>query len=124
MRWVLVLVVAALLGSCSGLSTAVKAVGAVAAKPGVSANVQAGKHNSQTIGASQTNDQKISDVTAQTIKQSSGNSTVEAAEVQTVVVNQYPAWLILAFAAALFLDSPLRWPGQIYRGLLGRGGSK
>lgn len=104
------------LGSCASVArVAVKAVAGGA--PSVSADLQAGKTNSKTVGSSKVSEQKIEGVQAERVEQSSGDNAVRAGEVQTVIVNQYPAWLIIAFAAALFLDSPLRWPGQIMNGI-------
>ena len=88
--------------------------------PKVAANIQAGKTNSQTVGTTSNTDQRIDRPTAERINQSADQSRVKADRVETVVVQEYPAWLILAFAAALFLDSPLRWPGQMYNAIFRR----
>lgn len=85
--------------------------------PKVAANVQAGAENAQTFGKSETVDQSITRSTVGTVHQSKDTSTVAAGKVEKVEVNQTPAWLILAFAAALFLDSPLRWPEEIAKAL-------
>jgi hypothetical protein len=87
--------------------------------PNVAANVQAGKTNSQTIGTTKNTSQKVVRPQAP-VRQSSDTNRVSADSVETVVVQEYPAWLIWAFAAALFLDSPLRWPGQIWRAIRGK----
>lgn len=77
--------------------------------PKVAANVQAGKTNTQTIGTTQVaGDQKIVRPTARDIRQSQDTNKVQAERVETVVVNEYPIWLILAFVVAVFLDSPIR----------------
>ena len=81
--------------------------------PNVAANVQAAKTATQTIGTTEVKDQRIEKVQARDIHQTADTSRVKAETVQTVVVQEYPPWLILAFAAALFLDSPLRWPEQL-----------
>jgi len=77
------------------------------------ANVQAGKTNSQTIGTTQVTEQKLVRPKARNIRQSSDTNKVQAEEVKTVVVNEVPVWLIIAFAVALFMDSPVRWGEQI-----------
>ena len=74
----------------------------------VAANTQVGKTNTQTIGTTKNLEQSIVRPQARSIKQSSDTNKVSADEVETVVVNEYPAWLIIAFAVALFLDSPIR----------------
>lgn len=80
--------------------------------PNVAANVQAGKTNSQTLGQTKNVEQSVKQ--AETVRQSSEDNQVRADEVHTVVVNQTPIWLVIAFAIALFMDSPLHWPTQIY----------
>ena len=81
--------------------------------PNVAANVQAGKTNSQTVGTTRISEQKVVRPQARSIEQSAGQTGVRSERVETVIVNEYPVWLVLAFALAVFLDSPLRWPGQI-----------
>jgi hypothetical protein len=61
-------------------------------------------------------DQKITRPQARNIRQSQDTNKVQADKVKTVVVNEVPVWIIIAFAVALLLDSPLRWPGQIING--------
>lgn len=78
--------------------------------PNVAANVQAGAENRQSAVAVEGTRQSISRVQGD-VRQDT--SRVRADAVQTVVVNEIPAWLIVAFAVALLMDSPLRWPGQI-----------
>lgn len=84
--------------------------------PNVAANVQAGATNVQSVGTTTTTDQRIEGVNAQRIEQNSGDSRLRAERVETVVVHEAPIWLIISFAIALFLDSPLRWPEQIAEG--------
>lgn len=76
--------------------------------PNVAANVQAGKTNTQTIGTTTVNEQKLVRPQARSIEQSTGQTHVKAEEVRKVVVNEIPAWIIIAFAVALLMDSPLR----------------
>jgi len=79
----------------------------------VAANVQAGKTNSQTVGTTNVTEQKIVRPKARDIRQSTNTNKVQSEKVETVVVNEYPIWLILAFAVALFMDSPVRWVEQL-----------
>lgn len=74
----------------------------------VAANTQVGKTNTQTIGTTKNLEQSIVRPQARDIRQTSDTNKVSADRVETVVVNEYPAWLIIAFAVALFLDSPIR----------------
>ncbi len=83
--------------------------------PNVAANVQAAKTATQTVGSTAVQDQTIEKVQARDIRQTADTSRVKAEMVQKVVVQEYPPWLILAFAVALFLDSPLRWPEQVMK---------
>lgn len=83
--------------------------------PNVAANVQAGKTNSQTIGQTTNTSQKLVRPQARNIEQSTGETRVRSERVETVIIDeQVPAWIWLLMAAAWVLDSPLRWPGQIY----------
>nr|WP_246525553.1 bacteriophage spanin2 family protein [Thalassovita aquimarina] len=104
---------ALLLASCSP-SGAVKLL--TGGGPNVAANGQAGKTNVQAIGETVVTDQKIIRPQARSIEQSSGDTRVKADRVETVVVNETPVWLVIALVVAVFLDSPLRWPGQFVAG--------
>ena len=74
----------------------------------VAANTQVGKTNTQTVGQTNLTEQSIVRPQARDIRQTSDTNKVSADRVETVVVNEYPIWLIIAFAVALFLDSPIR----------------
>lgn len=74
--------------------------------PNVAANVQAGKTNQQTVGNSQVVEQKLVRPQADTIKQSNDTQRVKADEVQTVVVNEVPAWVIFLLLLGWMLPSP------------------
>lgn len=104
-----VIALALLLSGCGGGPLSLLTGGG----PNVAANVQAAKTATQTVGSTAVQDQTIEKVQARDIRQTADTSRVKAETVQKVVVQEYPPWLILAFAAALFLDSPLRWPEQI-----------
>jgi len=81
--------------------------------PNVAANTQAGRTNVQAVGATEITDQRIVRPQARKIEQRADRNKVSAGKVESVIVHEAPAWLIIAFAVALFMDSPLRWPGQI-----------
>lgn len=102
----------ALLVACSPAT----ALRTLSGAPSVAANVQAGASNVQSVGQTSSTDQRIEGTSAGRIEQNSGDSKLRAERVETVVVHEVPAWLIIAFAVALFLDSPLRWPEQIAEG--------
>lgn len=74
--------------------------------PNVAANTQAGKTNSQTIGTSTVTEQKLVRPQAQKITQSSDNNKVRADSVETVVVNEIPAWVVLLLILGWLLPSP------------------
>lgn len=105
-----------LLSGCSSLATgAVKA--AFGGGPSVATNVQAGKTNAQTLGRTDIKDQRLDNVTADSVTQSADSSQVKAETVERVVVQQaVPAWIWITWALAWVLDSPMRWPGQIRDG--------
>lgn len=113
-RAALAMLIVVPLSSCGGAGALKLLAGG---GPNVAANAQAGKTNSQTIGETEIKDQRIRQTTARDINQSSDENKVKAARDETVVVQEVPSWLIRAFAVALFLDSPLAWPGQIATGL-------
>lgn len=86
--------------------------------PNVAANVQAGKSNTQTVGKSENISQEIIRPRAREINQSADRNKVSADTVHTVTVNERtPPWIWITWAILLFLDSPVRWPGQIWTGI-------
>jgi hypothetical protein len=90
--------------------------------PNVAANVQAGQTNHQTLGRTETVSQSVKDSHAEQIRQSADTNQISVGQVKTLVQNQTPPWLIIAFAVALFLDSPLRWPAEIVAAFRRRNG--
>ncbi len=104
-----------------GCSTALKAVtGLVGGGPSVTANVQAAKTATQTVGTTQITEQKVVRPTARTFNQSADDAELKAEVVGEVTIHQdVPVWIWAALIVALFLDSPRRWPGQIMRGFRG-----
>lgn len=73
-----------------------------------------GQQNTQTIGSSETVKTDIKDVQGDVV-QSNDKQSVKADSVETVIVNEYPVWLILAFVVAVFLDSPIRMIQDLLR---------
>lgn len=87
--------------------------------PNVAANVQAGKTNSQTIGTTNNVAPTVSvrpNSRVDTIDQRNTTTRVSSDAVETVVVNEYPPWLILAFGILCGFLIPS--PGEIARGVL------
>lgn len=84
--------------------------------PNVAANTQLGQTNSQTVGTTEVTDQRIVRPQARDIKQTSDTNRVSADNVERIVVNEYPIWLILAFVVAVLMDSPVRWFKEIFSG--------
>jgi hypothetical protein len=83
--------------------------------PNVAANVQAGKTNTQTIGQTNVTEQKLVRPRARTIEQSTGETGVRTERVETIIVQrEVPPWIWITWAMLLMLDSPLRWPAQIW----------
>lgn len=108
-RWAVLIALCAPLAACDGPLSLLTGGG-----PKVAANVQAGKTNTQTVGQSSVSEQKIVRPRARTIEQSTGKTGVRTERVETIIVRQeVPPWIWITWALLLFLDSPLRWPGQI-----------
>jgi len=82
--------------------------------PNVAANVQAGKTNSQTVGTTNVTEQKLVRPQARDIRQSNDTNKVQASEVDTVVVNEVPVWVILLLILGWLFPSP----GEIGRSIL------
>lgn len=99
------------LAGCSGMGPLSLLTGG---GPNVAANTQLGQQNTQTIGSSETVKTDIKDVQGDVV-QSNDKQSVKADSVETVIVNEYPVWLILAFVVAVFLDSPLRMIQDLLR---------
>ena len=88
----------------------------------VAANTQLGQQNNQTLGTSDTttNTFKVSDVESievSEIDQSESKSKVEAKTVETInFFSGIPLWYWLTLFIAVWVDSPKRWPGQVWQG--------
>lgn len=96
-----------LLGGCSKLLPL-----GLGGGPNVAANVQAGAENVQAVKV-----EKTSQVVRQagTVTQTADENRVRVERVETIVQNEgpHPGWIV-ALVIAILLDSPLRWPGQIW----------
>lgn len=85
--------------------------------PNVAANVQAGAENRQTVVSNEKR-QTLVRPEARTIEQSTGQTGVRSEKVETLVVQErVPAWIWISWALLLMLDSPLRWPSQIWKAI-------
>ena len=84
--------------------------------PNVAANVQAGQTNYQTIGITRAPAPVLRDVSAGVVRQSADENRVSADRVDTVVVNEVPAWVILLALVGWLLPSP----GEIGRAMARR----
>lgn len=82
---------------------------------GIHANGQFGATNSQTIGQTKTTQQSVTKSSVGTVHQSKDQNAVSAQKVQSVTVNQSPAWVLklsliqaafFGFLIGLFLRSP------------------
>jgi len=79
----------------------------------VAANTQVGKTNNQTIGTTKVTEQKLVRPKARTIRQTADTNKVSSDRVETVVVNEVPAWVILLLVLGWLFPSP----GEIARWL-------
>jgi len=91
-----------LLTGCSSLNP----LGFLSSGVNTAANVQAGKTNNQTVGTTNNVEQTLVRPRANTIKQSSDSNKVQADNVQTVVVNEVPVWVILLLILGWLFPSP------------------
>ena len=91
-----------LLIGCSSLNP----LGFLSSGVNTAANVQAGKTNSQTVGTTNNVEQKLIRPQANTIKQSNDSNKLKADNVQTVVVNEVPVWVILLLVLGWLFPSP------------------
>ncbi len=104
MRWLYVLAITGFLAGCSGGALSFLTGGG----PNVAANVQAGRTNTQTVGQTVLNENRLGRAQASTIRQGE-TSEVSADKVDQVTVNHTnPYWLFAAFfLGGLLMKSPL-----------------
>jgi hypothetical protein len=84
----------------------------------VAANTQIGKTNTQTLGTTNNTEQRLSVNQADRVKQSSDTNKVNADKVETIVVNEVPAWVILLLVLGWLFPSPNeigRWIRSLFR---------
>jgi hypothetical protein len=84
----------------------------------VAANTQIGKTNTQTLGTTNNTEQKLSVNQTDRVRQSSDTNKVNADKVETVVVNEVPAWVILLLVLGWLFPSPNeigRWIRSLFR---------
>jgi len=108
MKWLVLIV---LLAGCVGTPLSLLTGGG----PNVAANVQAGKNNNETIGASTTTTQelKVETVTGN-VEQSSDKNSVRTDTVENLTVNEIPVWVVLLLILGWLLPTPT----QIANGFL------
>ena len=87
--------------------------------PNVAANTQIGKTNSQTVGTSTFQEFGETKVQAEKVTNTQNQTTrVSANDVQTVVVNEVPVWIILLLVVGWLLPSPNeigRWIRSLFK---------
>jgi len=91
-----------LLIGCSSLNP----LGFLSSGVNTAANTQVGKTNTQNVGTTNNVEQTLVRPQAKTIRQSNDTSKVQADSVQTVVVNEVPAWVILLLVLGWLFPSP------------------
>lgn len=114
-RLLLLLLVLTLTASCSKGPLSLLTGGG----PNVAANVQAGKTNSQTIGTTNNVAPTVTlrpNSRVDTIDQRNTSTRVSSDAVETLVVNEYPLWLILVFGVLCGFLIPS--PNEIGRGFI------
>lgn len=101
-----------------------KLAGLATGGPNVSANVQAGRTNAQTLGAAEFSDQRVTRSQARSIEQSAGRTGVRSESVETLIVREDPpAWLLLLALVGWLAPTPRQiglaaWSGA--RGMFSR----
>jgi Fe2+ transport system protein B len=83
----------------------------------VAANTQAGRTNTQTIGTTSNTDQRIEVEVAEKVTQANDTNKVKADSVETIVVNEVPAWVILLLILGWLFPSPNeigRWVRSLF----------
>lgn len=110
MAKVVALVALAFLAGCGPVSGLLSSL-----TPGVAANVQAGQTNTQTIGQTENRNVRI-------IRPQGRVQVEESVSRADTVTNQtinkgIPVLYWVALVLAILVDSPARWPGQIYRAI-------
>lgn len=94
-----------LIGSCSGINP----LGFLKGGTNVAANTQVGQNNYQTLGKSETYAPTVSlrpNSRVDTVDQSTTESKVSTDRVDSITINEIPAWVILLLILGWLLPSP------------------
>lgn len=94
-----------LIGSCSGINP----LGFLKGGTNVAANTQVGQNNYQTLGKSETYAPTVSlrpNSRVDTVDQSTTESKVATDRVDSITINEIPAWVILLLILGWLLPSP------------------
>lgn len=94
-----------LIGSCSGINP----LGFLKGGTNVAANTQVGQNNYQTLGKSETYAPTVSlrpNSRVDTVDQSTTESKVSTDKVDSITINEIPAWVILLLILGWLLPSP------------------
>ena len=83
--------------------------------PNVAANVQAGKTNSQTIGTTSNTSSSVSDSQVGSIDQRIVAARVTSDKVETITVNEIPAWLLIVVVIWSIFLWQLPSPNEVSR---------
>jgi hypothetical protein len=113
LRLLLLLLVLTSIASCSKSPLGLLTGGGT----NVLANTQAGKTNTQTIGTTNNNDQRLEVGTAGKVTQANDKNSVKADSVGNVTVNEIPPWVILLLILGWLLPSPQeigRWIRSLF----------
>lgn len=101
-RLLLLLLVLTSIASCSKSPLSLLAGGGTA----VAANTQVGKTNTQTLGKTSNTEQSVKVGNTEKVTQSADSNSVRADKVETVVINEVPAWVIFLLLLGWLLPSP------------------
>ena len=97
------LILVVFLAGCSSLNP----LGFLSGGTNVAANTQLGRQNTQTIGTSTVQEFGTQTVQSERVTTSQGQTNrVSATDVQTVVVNEVPTWIILLLVLGWLFPSP------------------
>ena len=97
------LILVVFLAGCSSLNP----LGFLSGGTNVAANTQLGRQNTQTIGTSTVQEFGTQTVQSERVTTNQGQTNrVSATDVQTVVVNEVPTWIILLLVLGWLFPSP------------------
>lgn len=110
-RFIVLALVIVTLSGCSGLGKA--AFGLLAGGGGPNVNAQVGKTNTQTLGTTTVNEQKVTFETARTVEQTADKQSLRAESIGTIEVTNVEPWVlvVLMFFAVIVgsaIDDPIK----------------